>query len=78
MLTPLIHHWSRRHEYEADAYAARHSRATDLIAALVKLYRDNAATLTPDPLYSGFFDTHPPAALRVARLQALAPMETRR
>lgn len=78
MLSPLIHHGSRRQEYEADAYAARHSRASDLIAALVKLYRDNAATLTPDPLYSGFFDTHPPAALRVARLQALAPMETRR
>ena len=43
----------------------------DLVAALVKLYRDNASTLTPDPLYSRFFDSHPPAALRVARLQAL-------
>lgn len=75
MLTPLASLWSRRHEYQADAYAARQTCATDLIRALVKLYRDNAATLTPDPLYSSFFDSHPPAALRVARLQALVPME---
>jgi len=70
-LAPLASHWSRRHEYEADAYAARQTRATDLVSALVKLYRDNASTLTPDPLYSSFFDSHPPAALRVARLQSL-------
>lgn len=69
-LTPLMSGWSRRHEYQADAYAARHARASDLINALVKLYRDNAATLTPDPLYSRFHDSHPPAALRIARLQA--------
>jgi STE24 endopeptidase len=75
MLAPVFSRWSRRHEYEADAYAARQTCAADLITALVKLYRDNAATLTPDPLYSGFFDSHPPAALRVARLQALVPME---
>jgi STE24 endopeptidase len=68
-LAPLMSALSRRHEYEADAYAARQTRAGDLIAALVKLYRDNAATLTPDPLYSTFYDSHPPAAARIARLQ---------
>jgi STE24 endopeptidase len=69
-LAPLMSRWSRRHEFEADAYAAQHARAADLIAALVKLYRDNASTLTPDPLYSQFYDSHPPAALRIARLQS--------
>ncbi|SMC22208.1 STE24 endopeptidase [Andreprevotia lacus DSM 23236] len=63
---------SRKHEYEADAYAASQSSAGDLIQALVKLYRDNAATLTPDPLHSMFYDSHPPAALRIAALQRLA------
>jgi STE24 endopeptidase len=69
-LTPLMSHWSRVHEFEADRYAAQHTRADDLVSALVKLYRDNAATLTPDPLYSRFFDSHPPAAVRIARLQS--------
>ena len=68
-LAPLMSALSRRHEYEADAYAARQTRAGDLVAALVKLYRDNAATLTPDPLYSTFYDSHPPAAARIAHLQ---------
>ncbi len=68
-LSPLMSALSRRHEYEADAYAAEQTRAGDLVAALVKLYRDNAATLTPDPLYSSFHDSHPPAAARIARLQ---------
>lgn len=68
-LSPLMSSLSRRHEFEADAYAARQTRATDLVSALVKLYRDNAATLTPDPLYSTFYDSHPPAAVRIARLQ---------
>ncbi|SIQ23233.1 STE24 endopeptidase [Aromatoleum tolulyticum] len=67
---PLMSFWSRVHEFEADAYAAQQTRASDLAQALVKLYRDNAATLTPDPLYSSFFDSHPPAALRVARLRS--------
>ncbi len=58
-----------QHEYEADAYAARHAAPADLIHALVKLYQDNAATLTPDPLYSAFYDSHPPALARIARLQ---------
>jgi len=64
--------WSRRHEFEADAYAARHARAADLISALVKMTKDNAATLTPDPLHSAVFDSHPPAPIRIARLRALA------
>jgi STE24 endopeptidase len=68
-LSPLMSALSRRHEYEADAYAAQQTRPGDLIVALVKLYRDNAATLTPDPLYSTFYDSHPPAAARIARLQ---------
>ncbi len=71
-LSPLVHALSRRHEFEADAFAAQHTQATDLIHALVKLYQDNASTLTPDPLYSTFYDSHPPAALRVARLQSLS------
>ncbi len=70
-LSPLFSQLSRRHEFEADAWAAEHAAAADLIHALVKLYEDNAATLTPDPLYSAFYDSHPPAAQRIARLQAL-------
>jgi STE24 endopeptidase len=69
-LTPIASQLSRRHEYEADAYAARQASAVDLVTALVSLYRDNAATLTPDPLYSLFYDSHPPASLRVARLRS--------
>ena len=71
-LTPLMSRWSRRHEFEADAYAARQAPAAALVSALVKLYRDNASTLTPDPLYSSIYDSHPPAAIRIARLQAAA------
>jgi len=69
-LHPLTSLYSRRHEFEADAYAASHASAAALVKALVKLYQDNAATLTPDPLHSAFYDSHPPAALRIARLQA--------
>jgi len=71
LLQPFASGYSRRHEFEADRYAAGHARASDLVQALVKLYRDNASTLTPDPLHSLFYDSHPPAALRIARLQAL-------
>jgi STE24 endopeptidase len=67
-LAPLTSALSRKHEYEADAYAAQQTRAADLITALVKLYRDNAATVTPDPLHSLFHDSHPPASQRIARL----------
>jgi STE24 endopeptidase len=66
---PLSSIYSRKHEFEADAYAAQNASADDLIHALVKLYQDNAATLTPDPLHSAFYDSHPPAAIRVAHLQ---------
>jgi STE24 endopeptidase len=68
-LQPLSSLYSRRHEFEADAYAARHADAADLVRALVKLYQDNAATLTPDPVHSAFYDSHPPAALRIAKLR---------
>ena len=68
LLTPLMSQLSRRHEFEADRYAAQHASAGELITALVKLYDDNAATLTPDPLHSLFYDSHPPAALRIDRL----------
>lgn len=71
-LSPLGSYLSRRNEFEADAYAAANTSATDLIHALVKLYEDNASTLTPDPLHSLFYDSHPPAAQRIARLQALS------
>jgi len=67
-LAPLMSHVSRKHEYQADIYAAQQTRATDLVSALVKLYRENAATLTPDPLHSLFYDSHPPASLRIANL----------
>ena len=72
LLAPIGSVYSRKHEYEADAYAASHASGEDLVRALVKLYQDNAATLTPDPVHSAFYDSHPPAALRIARLQALA------
>jgi len=70
VLAPLGSLLSRKHEFEADAFAARHSQADDLVAALVKLYEDNASTLTPDPLHSAFYDSHPPASIRIARLRA--------
>ena len=60
----------RKHEFEADDFAAEQSGAAPLISALVRLYRDNAATLTPDPLYSAFHDSHPPAAIRVGHLSS--------
>jgi STE24 endopeptidase len=72
VLAPLSAAYSRRHEFQADAFAARHASASALVAALIKLYEDNASTLTPDPLHSAFYDSHPPAALRVERLQSLA------
>ncbi|HTS20278.1 MAG TPA: M48 family metallopeptidase [Casimicrobiaceae bacterium] len=67
--SPLAAMYSRRHEFEADEYAARNASAQALVAALVKLYQDNATTLTPDPLHSAFYDSHPPASARIARLE---------
>jgi len=75
MLEPLSAMYSRRHEFEADAFATRHASAVSLTLALVKLYEDNAATLTPDPLHSAFYDSHPPAAVRIAHIEALAGPE---
>ena len=68
LLSPLMSITSRKNEFEADAFAAKHSNSSDLISALVKLYEDNASTLTPDPLHSAFYDSHPPASVRVQRL----------
>ena len=68
-LQPLFAKYSRKHEFEADAYAAAYANAKELVNALVKLYKDNASTLTPDPLHSAVYDSHPPAAARIARLQ---------
>ena len=73
VLQPLASLYSRLHEFEADAYAARYADAGDMVRALVKLYEDNAATLTPDPLHSAFYDSHPPAVRRITRLQAQHP-----
>jgi len=69
LLHPLMSYFSRRHEFDADRYAAQQTAARDLASALVKMYQDNAATLTPDPLYSVFYDSHPPALVRIGRLQ---------
>jgi STE24 endopeptidase len=71
-LTPVGAWWSRHHEFQADEFAARHADAAQLAEALVKLYRDNATTLTPDGLHSAFYDSHPPALVRIGRLQRLA------
>ncbi len=70
-LQPLTALFSRKHEFEADEFAAQNSSAEELITALVGLYRENASTLTPDPLYSAFYDSHPPASIRIAHLNQL-------
>jgi STE24 endopeptidase len=72
--SPILSLYSRKHEFEADAFAARHSEPGHLIAALVRLYRNNAATLTPDPIYSIFYDSHPKATERIRRLSSLNSM----
>ena len=72
-VAPLFARLSRRHEFEADAYACRQSSGADLAAALLKLHKDNAATLTPDPLYVRFYYSHPPATERLAALPRTPP-----
>jgi STE24 endopeptidase len=72
VLSPLSSITSRKHEFEADAFAARHTDARDLVSALVKMYEDNASTLTPDPLHSAFYDSHPPASVRIRHLNMAA------
>ena len=67
-IQPMMAAYSRKHEFEADAFAAQHTEANDLISALVALYRENAATVTPDRLYSAYHDSHPPAPVRIAHL----------
>ena len=69
-LRPLMAWLSRRDEFEADAFAVDHASGTALVSALTKIYEDNAATLTPDPLHSAFYDSHPPATLRIAHIEA--------
>ena len=68
LLRPVMASYSRTNEFEADDYAAKHASAKNLVKALVKLYRDNASTLTPDPLHSAFYDSHPPASIRISKL----------
>ncbi|MHC4955250.1 MAG: M48 family metallopeptidase [Planctomycetota bacterium] len=68
-LRPLWSYWSRRQEYEADAFAVQETSADAMRAALVRLYETNASTLTPDPVHSAYYDSHPPASLRIGRLK---------
>ena len=70
-LQPITAFFMRKHEFQADTFAASNSDANELIKALVKMYSENASTLTPDPLYSAFHDSHPPAPIRIAFLQSL-------
>lgn len=80
---PILFFWygpiqaikSRKHEFEADAFAAEHTDSNHLISALLKMYRDNASTLTPDPSYSAYHDSHPPAKIRIDHLKSLSQSE---
>jgi len=71
-MQPISAYFQRKFEFEADSFASAHARAEKLISGLVKLYEENASTLTPDPLYSAFHYSHPPAAIRIAHLQSKA------
>lgn len=71
-VTPLTAFVSRKYEFEADAFAAEYAKPSELISALVKLYKDNASTLTPDPTFSAYYHSHPPALIRVKHLEGLA------
>jgi STE24 endopeptidase len=71
LLNPIASAYSRKHEFEADEYAAQQTGANEMVNALVKLYQDNAKTLTPDSLYATFYESHPPAPLRIAHLQKI-------
>ncbi|MBN8508241.1 MAG: M48 family metallopeptidase [Burkholderiales bacterium] len=76
-VAPLMAHFSRRHEFEADAYAGAKASGADLASALLKLHEDNATTLTPDPVYVRFYYSHPPAAERLAALAPALPAAAR-
>ncbi len=69
-LTPLFSWLSRKDEFQADQFATSQSSAQELVSALVKLVDDNASTLTPDPIHSSFYDSHPPAAIRIRHILA--------
>jgi STE24 endopeptidase len=69
-ISPLFAQLSRKHEFEADAYAVKQTSGADLSTALLKLYEDNASTLTPDPLFVKFYYSHPPASERLMRMAA--------
>ena len=69
-LQPISSYFQRKFEFEADSFASNYAKSTNLISGLVKLYRENASTLTPDPLYSAFHYSHPPAAIRIAHLES--------
>ncbi len=75
-ISPLMAHFSRQHEFQADAYACQQADGRDLANALLKLHEDNAATLTPDPVYVRFYYSHPPASERLAALPAATPTPT--
>ena len=77
-LSPLMASMSRSHEFEADAYAMAQTNGADLASALLKLFKDNASTLTPDPVYAQFYYSHPPASERLSRLLATGPANTAR
>lgn len=74
--SPLMSLMSRKHEFEADAFAASQTDAQLLVQALVKMYKENASTLTPDPIYSLFYDSHPSAPVRIAHLNQLSSSTT--
>ena len=70
-IRPLMAYYSRKNEFEADEYACKYSDPKDLKLSLIKLYRDNASTLTPDPLHSNFYDSHPPALERISTIDKI-------
>ncbi len=76
ILQPVFSMLSRKHEFEADEFAAQQASAKDLISALVSMYKENASTLTPDALYSSFYDSHPPASIRINHLEKVSQNET--
>ena len=70
-IRPLMAYYSRKNEFEADEYACKYADPADLKLSLIKLYRDNASTLTPDPLHSNFYDSHPPALERISTIDKI-------
>ena len=72
-VSPLMAQLSRKHEFEADAYAVAQTDGRDLQSALLKLYKDNASTLTPDPVFVKFYYSHPPASERLGRMAPMTP-----